>query len=68
MYIMIYDSISVYRLEAGMCLHGADISTKTTPVEAALMWTISINNIICIIHKCIFLPFVYCLSSQYCRV
>lgn len=29
------------RLEAGMCLHGSDISTKTTPVEAALLWTIS---------------------------
>ncbi|XP_025202867.1 aminomethyltransferase, mitochondrial isoform X2 [Melanaphis sacchari] len=29
------------RLEAGMCLHGADISIETTPVEAALMWTIS---------------------------
>ncbi|XP_003241237.1 aminomethyltransferase, mitochondrial [Acyrthosiphon pisum] len=29
------------RLEAGMCLHGADISSETTPVEAALMWTIS---------------------------
>ncbi|XP_060837401.1 aminomethyltransferase, mitochondrial [Rhopalosiphum padi] len=29
------------RLEAGMCLHGSDISIETTPVEAALMWTIS---------------------------
>lgn len=29
------------RLEAGMCLHGSDISIDTTPVEAALMWTIS---------------------------
>lgn len=29
------------RLEAGMCLHGSDISPETTPVEAALMWTIS---------------------------
>jgi len=29
------------RLEAGMCLHGSDISSETTPVEAALVWTIS---------------------------
>lgn len=24
-----------------MCLHGSDISSKTTPVEAMLTWTIS---------------------------
>ncbi|XP_050420429.1 aminomethyltransferase, mitochondrial [Adelges cooleyi] len=29
------------RLEAGMCLHGSDIDITTTPVEAALVWTIS---------------------------
>jgi aminomethyltransferase len=29
------------RLEAGLCLHGADISTATNPIEAALGWTIS---------------------------
>lgn len=29
------------RLEAGLCLHGADISSTTTPAEGALMWTIS---------------------------
>lgn len=29
------------RLEAGLCLYGSDIDTTTTPVEAALMWTIS---------------------------
>ena len=29
------------RLEAGLCLHGSDISSKTTPVEAGLAWTIS---------------------------
>ncbi|XP_025413378.1 aminomethyltransferase, mitochondrial [Sipha flava] len=29
------------RLEAGMCLYGSDISRETTPVEAALVWTIS---------------------------
>lgn len=28
------------RLEAGLCLHGHDISDKITPVEAALNWTI----------------------------
>ena len=28
------------RLEAGLCLYGADIDTTTTPVEAALTWAI----------------------------
>lgn len=28
------------RLEAGLCLHGNDIDDLTTPVEAALAWTI----------------------------
>jgi aminomethyltransferase len=28
------------RLEAGLCLHGADIDETTTPVEASLDWTI----------------------------
>ncbi len=28
------------RLEAGLCLYGNDIDTTTTPVEAALTWTI----------------------------
>ena len=28
------------RLEAGLCLHGSDISEKTTPLEASLMWTV----------------------------
>ncbi|RLN98716.1 hypothetical protein BBJ28_00020067 [Nothophytophthora sp. Chile5] len=28
------------RLEAGLCLHGHDITPETTPVEAALAWTI----------------------------
>lgn len=28
------------RLEAGLCLYGHDIDTKTTPVEAALEWSI----------------------------
>lgn len=28
------------RLEAGLCLHGNDIDTTTTPVEAALEWAI----------------------------
>jgi aminomethyltransferase len=29
------------RLEAGLCLYGNDIDTTTTPVEAALVWSIS---------------------------
>jgi len=29
------------RLEAGLCLYGNDIDDKTTPIEAALAWTIS---------------------------
>ncbi|WP_284247017.1 glycine cleavage system aminomethyltransferase GcvT, partial [Methylobacterium haplocladii] len=28
------------RLEAGLCLHGADIDVGTTPVEAGLLWAI----------------------------
>jgi aminomethyltransferase len=28
------------RLEAGLCLHGHDIDTTTTPVEAALEWSV----------------------------
>jgi aminomethyltransferase len=28
------------RLEAGLCLYGADIDTTTTPIEAGLGWTI----------------------------
>jgi aminomethyltransferase len=28
------------RLEAGLCLYGQDINTKTTPVEANLSWTV----------------------------
>ena len=29
------------RLEAGLCLHGQDISAETKPVEAGLMWAIA---------------------------
>jgi aminomethyltransferase len=29
------------RLEAGLCLYGSDIDESTTPVEAALVWSIS---------------------------
>ncbi len=29
------------RLEAGLCLYGSDLDSETTPVEAALEWTIS---------------------------
>jgi aminomethyltransferase len=28
------------RLEAGLCLYGADLDRNTTPVEAALEWTV----------------------------
>lgn len=28
------------RLEAGLCLYGNDIDEDTTPVEAALFWTV----------------------------
>src|SRR3954453_23995967 len=28
------------RLEAGLCLHGHDIDTTTTPVEGALEWSV----------------------------
>ncbi|KAG7398225.1 hypothetical protein PHYBOEH_011470 [Phytophthora boehmeriae] len=28
------------RLEAGLCLHGHDITAETTPIEATLAWTI----------------------------
>ncbi|XP_033173172.1 aminomethyltransferase, mitochondrial [Drosophila mauritiana] len=29
------------RLEAGLCLYGSDIDSKTTPVEAALAWLVT---------------------------
>lgn len=29
------------RLEAGLCLHGHDMTVETTPVEAALSWTLA---------------------------
>ena len=29
------------RLEAGLCLYGSDIDTTTTPIDAALTWSIS---------------------------
>lgn len=32
------------RLEAGLCLHGNDISPDTTPAEAVLMWTVRKNS------------------------
>ncbi|MCP4395019.1 MAG: glycine cleavage system aminomethyltransferase GcvT [Alphaproteobacteria bacterium] len=32
------------RLEAGLCLYGHDIDTTTTPVEAALLWSIQKNR------------------------
>jgi len=36
------------RLEAGLCLYGNDIDDKTTPIEAALAWTIGIYYMIII--------------------
>ena len=33
------------RLEAGLCLYGNDIDTKTTPIEANLKWAISKKRI-----------------------
>jgi aminomethyltransferase len=32
------------RLEAGLCLHGADIDATTTPVEADLQWSIQASR------------------------
>ena len=32
------------RLEAGLCLYGHDLDTKTTPVEASLTWALSKKN------------------------
>lgn len=32
----------VHRLEAGLCLYGNDIDENTTPVSAALAWTIGL--------------------------
>lgn len=32
------------RIEAGLCLHGHDISPKTTPFEGVLMWTVRKNK------------------------
>jgi aminomethyltransferase len=32
------------RLEAGLCLYGADLDTTTTPVEAALEWSIQASR------------------------
>lgn len=29
------------RLEAGLCLYGSDIDTKTTPIEGALAWLVA---------------------------
>jgi aminomethyltransferase len=33
------------RLEAGLCLHGNDMSAEVTPIEALLMWTVRKQNI-----------------------
>ena len=33
------------RLEAGLCLYGNDLDTKTSPIEANLKWAISKNRI-----------------------
>jgi len=34
------------RLEAGLCLYGSDIDERTTPVEAALAWTIGMLPVV----------------------
>lgn len=31
----------IFRLEAGLCLYGSDITDETTPVEAGLTWVVS---------------------------
>ena len=33
------------RLEAGLCLHGHDISPSITPKQASLLWTVRKNNL-----------------------
>ena len=32
------------RLEAGFCLHGHEISEKITPIEAGLIWAVSLDK------------------------
>ena len=32
------------RIEAGLCLHGHDMTEKITPLEATLMWTVRKNK------------------------
>ena len=32
------------RVEAGLCLHGHEISTVISPFEANLMWTVNFKN------------------------
>lgn len=36
----------ILRLEAGLCLYGADIDENTSPVEASLKWTISKSRLL----------------------
>ena len=36
------------RLEASLCLYGNDIDETTTPVEAALLWTIGMIFLVCL--------------------
>ena len=33
------------RLEAGLCLHGHDITPSITPKQASLLWTVRKNNL-----------------------
>lgn len=33
------------RLEAGLCLHGNDMTQDLTPIESGLMWTLRKKNI-----------------------
>lgn len=40
-FVFVENIIVKFRLEAGLCLYGNDITTETTPVEGALTWLVS---------------------------
>ena len=33
-----------FKTEAGFCLHGHEISEKITPIEAGLIWAVSLDK------------------------